>query len=59
MKYDYYYPRLAGALEGRLENLAYRSDLADLLKDRRDWIKIKEICAELVRQAKESAESED
>lgn len=59
MKHEYYFPRLAGLLQSKIESLAYNTEITDLLRDFRDWRKVAEICEELVRQAKESAESED
>lgn len=56
MKDDYYYPRLAGALQSKLECLPYNSELYDLLKNREDWRKVKTICARLVAEALEIAE---
>lgn len=56
MKYEHYYPRLAGALQSKLECLAYNSELCDLLKNPEDWRKVKTICHRSVAEALELAQ---
>lgn len=55
----HYYPRMTGILRAKLDCLAYNPEVTDLLRDFRDWPKLREIARKMVEDAEKIAREEE